>query len=375
MGTKENLLNPEMYLKAIEGSDSGLWVCDMKAGMCFLSNRYYTMLGYVPGEFEGTLQNLFALLHPDDQSSTQQIFDEYFRGLTDRYRNEVRLKNKSGGYTHILTQGTGERNAAGELTKFIGWNIDITPLKEAQKKLDEERTKSAGQSRLAQLGILAGGLTHEVNNPLTVIQVRTQMMERSIKNGETLNSEKVLVNIEAIQEAAKKIELIIDGLRTIAYGGSDENKKIFSINKVLDEVIKSCRGEILNRSISLHQNIFEKEFLVLGNITLIGQVFLNLIYNAMDAVENSPQKAIWVDLTSGGHEVFISIMDNGPGVLEENQEKIFLPFFTTKEPGKGTGLGLSISSSILKTHHGSIEYRRFQERSQFVVKLPLNPQE
>ena len=358
-----------MYYKAIEESDSGLWVYDLATGTVFLSDRYYTMLGYEPNEFEGTMENLYALLHPEDVESTDLIFAEFFKSKNSKYRNEVRLKNKAGGYTHILTQGFGERNEAGGVVTFIGWNIDITPLKEAQKLLDDERVRSAGQSRLAQLGILAAGLTHEIYNPLMSIQLRSQLLTRSIKNNEEITDAKLIEYLETIQNSAKKIEAIVRGLRTISEGGKDDQKETFVVNKLLEDILSVCRPQLDQKQILVR--VTDLEIISFeGYKILLGQVFLDLINNSVDALENTSQKLIFINLSQQEKEIVITFEDNGEGIPENNREKIFLPFFTTKEPGKGTGLGLSISNSIIQTHKGSIDYTRENGRSIFTIRLP-----
>lgn len=366
--SKNDLISKEMYYKAIEESDSGLWVYDIAAGTVFLSDRYYTMLGYEPNEFDGTMENLYGLLHPDDIEPTNKIFAEFFKSKNSKYRNEVRLKNKGGGYTHILTQGYGERNEAGEVVTFIGWNIDITPLKDAQRLLDEERVRSAAQSRLAQLGILAAGLTHEIYNPLMSIQLRSQMITKTIKNNEEFPADKLLEYLETIQSSAKKIESIVRGLRTISDGGKDDQKETFILNKLLEDILSICRTQLDQKQI-LVQVTANENISFEGNKILLGQVFLNLINNSVDALESTSQRLISINLSQQEDEIIITFADNGEGVPENDREKIFLPFFTTKEPGKGTGLGLSISNSIIQAHKGSIDYSREKDRSIFTIKF------
>ncbi len=102
--------------------DVASWVYEVETGLVQLSDRYYTMLGYEPNEFEGTMANMFGLLHADDIAHTTQLFDELFLGKQKEYKNEIRLLNKSGGYTRMLSQGYAERNAEGLLVRFVGWN-------------------------------------------------------------------------------------------------------------------------------------------------------------------------------------------------------------------------------------------------------------
>ncbi len=371
MASVKNLLTPEMYFKAIEGSDSGLWVLDVKAGLCYLSNRYYTMLGYAPGEFEGTMSNLFALLHPEDVQKSNDLFQDFFEGKSDIYRNEVRLKHKSGKFIHILTQGLGERDENNKVVIFIGWNIDITSLKEAQQKLDEERALNISQTRLAQLGLLAGGITHEVNNPLTVIQARSQMMIKAIQSGKTLDTESLLAGLEAIQNSSKRIAEIVKGLRTIVDGGVEGNQTKVSLIHAVEEVLSICQSEVEARGIRLHITMGSERPYIFANFALLCQVFINLINNASDALETMKEKDIWIKVESRETRAYFIIDDNGIGIKPQDRDKIMTPFFTTKDPGKGTGLGLSISKAIVHSQKGDLQYESYHGLSRFSVSFPI----
>lgn len=98
------------------------WEYIVSENVCILSDDYYIMLGYEPGEFTGTFENLFALLHPDDIELTTRKFDDLFLKKTIAYRNEVRLRNKNGSYVRVLSEGYFERDHNGLFTKFVGWN-------------------------------------------------------------------------------------------------------------------------------------------------------------------------------------------------------------------------------------------------------------
>lgn len=370
MESSDNLFTKDVYYKAIESSDSGLWIYDIPKGKCFLSNRYYKMLGYQVGEFEGTMENLFKLLHPEDVEKTNQIFKDFFAGSSSLYRNEVRLKCKSGSYIDVLTQGFAERDENGKVLKFIGWNIDISALKDAQRKLDEERSINISQSRLAHFGLMAGGLAHEVNNPLTVIQIRSEMMLKSLKQGSPPTVEKMTSALESIQTSANRIAEIIRGLRQIADGGVEERKTSTTLQKVLKDVLLVCQGEITKKGIRIHES-FSSDPFINANVALLSQVILNLINNSIDALEPKTDKDIWLKISSDHAFAYISVEDNGTGIKKEDQEKIMYPFYTTKEPGKGTGLGLSISKSIIQSQNGHIHFESGNGLTKFVVTLPL----
>jgi PAS domain S-box-containing protein len=371
MKSAKDFLTLDNYYKAIEGSDSALWVYDLGLNTCYLSSRYYTMLGYEPDEFEGTLENIFALLHPDDAQKSQQQFADLFSGKSDLYRNEVRLKAKSGQYCPILTQGMVERDEAGTVTQFIGWNIDISSLKEAQKALDEERALNIAQSRLAQLGLLSGGIAHEVKNPLTTIMGRSELLQRQIKKGLAISEENILKDLETIQRAAKRIAEIIEGLRVMVEGGTGQNKERILVTQVTEEVLSLCQSQLESQGIRWHIKLPKPGPCVECNFTLLSQVFLNLVKNAADALEQQTEKDIWIQVTEEDGKAGFIIEDNGSGVKPEDRDKLMLPFFTTKPPGKGTGLGLSISKAIIHSSGGDFYYEDISGHTRFVVELPV----
>lgn len=201
------------------------------------------------------------------------------------------------------------------------------------------------------------------------IQLRTQLITKTIKNSEEVSIEKLVEYLETIQSSAKKIESIVRGLSTISDGGKDDQKEIFDLNKLLEDLLFICRTQLDQKHIQVQVTAQEKISFE-GNKNLLGQVFLHLINNSVDALENTSEKSIFINLSQQKNEIVLRFEDNGQGIPEINREKIFLPFFTTKEPGKGTGLGLSISNSIIQAHKGSIDYTREDGLSAFTIRLP-----
>jgi len=262
-------------------------------------------------------------------------------------------------------------------------------VKEHTARLREKDTQLVQSGKLATLGEMATGIAHEINQPLGSISLMVQGLlmakERSKLSDELLN-EKLVAIIEQIE----RIDKIITHLRTFARQPSESNHEVI-VNEPLMDVFKLIGQQLQNRNITVETYLTEEIPSVLADHNKLEQVFLNILSNARDALDdfevtiekmkseenhpvwiNSWSKKIIIKTYTRDRYVFIEIIDNAGGIPESILNKIFEPFFTTKEVGKGTGLGLSISYGIIKDFDGTIEVKSEElSGSVFTVKLPI----
>jgi signal transduction histidine kinase len=238
------------------------------------------------------------------------------------------------------------------------------------RMLKDTQTTLVETSKLAALGEMAGGIAHEINTPLGAILLRANQIKRMLeKSPESL--EKVIEFSDVIISICQKIESIIKGLRHFAR--SSENDP-FTKNKIIDIIndtiaLCSARMQENNVEIMIEGNFNDLE--IDCRPSQISQVLLNLLSNAQHALINlTENKWIKISLTVEEEFIQIKIIDNGAGISENIANKIFQPFFTTKEIGVGTGLGLSISRGIIKDHGGDLFLDRKEKNTVFVIKLP-----
>ncbi len=238
------------------------------------------------------------------------------------------------------------------------------------RMLKDTQTTLVETSKLAALGEMAGGIAHEINTPLGAILLRASQIKRMLeKSPESL--EKVIEFSDVIISICQKIESIIKGLRHFA---RSSEKDPFTKNKIIDiinDTIALCAARMQENNV---------EIMIEGNFndleidcrpTQISQVLLNLLSNAQHALSNlTENKWIKISLTVEEEFIQIKIIDNGAGIPENIANKIFQPFFTTKEIGVGTGLGLSISRGIINDHGGDLFLDRKENNTVFVIKLP-----
>ena len=217
---------------------------------------------------------------------------------------------------------------------------DVTEEKELQAKLLQTE-------KMAAVGTLAGGVAHEINNPLGAIQAFAQLGLTDCAPGTMLHE--FLTEIEGNVRRAKKI---VDSLLNFSRPSRGERRPV-DLARVCDQAIFLCETQHGRGKVKMHKRYAEDLPLVAGDSNQLQQVIVNLVSNAFGALDGLPGEIV-VETEATPARVCARVRDTGPGIHPRHQDKIFDPFFTTKAEGKGTGLGLSISYSIIKDHGGTI---------------------
>lgn len=242
---------------------------------------------------------------------------------------------------------------------------------EAQGLLDEGRARAIYSMRMAALGEMAGGIAHEINSPLNVITILSEQLQKRIPE-KTVNETQVLESVAKINSTANRIGEIVTSLRSISRTGAGLPFKEAEIKDILHETLVLCRERFRSKDIHLQFEMPDNLPTVKCRSIEISQVLLNLLNNACDAVDGvanpTIEIAVWVD----GNYLNVGVSDNGHGISSENREKIFSPFFTTKEVGKGTGLGLSLSRGLVEANKGRLYLNPSTEKTQFIIELNLS---
>lgn len=239
-------------------------------------------------------------------------------------------------------------------------------------EIDEEHNEDrrvmsvlAQTERLATLGQIAANVAHEINNPLTAILANAQLLQQALPQEEDLQE-----SVDLILRAGARATQIIRSLLDYARIEKPQFHPV-DVNKSIQEALDLLRHEIVRRDVQLEFRSHPHLPPVLSSQDQLQSVWVNLILNALDALDRSPGKVFISTYASAGN-VIVIIADNGKGIHEEELERIFEPFYTTKALGKGTGLGLSICRRIVQQHGGSI---RVESRpgvgSKFMVQLPI----
>jgi signal transduction histidine kinase len=304
------------------------------------------------------------------------------------------LKNILEACETLLSQATHQLNIPMELIRrgnlqnlaqtfrevcngMIERDKQLLELNRSLEKKVEERTaqwidaqnKLMSAAKMSTLGEMAGGVAHEINNPLAIIQATASQLEEILAE-EPVN--KVLSGrmLVTITKTAERIAKIVRGLRTFSRDGSADPFQATNVKLLLEETMSLCLERIRHGMIELQVEPFDAELAFEGRATQISQVLLNLFNNAHDAIAQAEEKWIRVSVSQTEEFVEIRVADSGGGIPKKIQDKIFQPFFTTKEIGKGTGMGLSISHGIIQAHRGELKIDNACPNTCFLIRLP-----
>ncbi|MBY0383824.1 GHKL domain-containing protein, partial [bacterium] len=308
------------------------------------------------------------------------------------YSEPIHIESKSRTELGLLTESFNEMSQT-----IYGYRSDleakIQDLEKANTEVQSTQNQLIQSAKLAGLGQLVAGVAHELNNPIGFVYSNMQhlreytgsllaiIQELSKKNE---NFEKIKKKydydfiakdlpklIASCEEGARRTRDIVTGLRNFSRS-SDKDQKKFSVTDCIDSTLDLLRGAVKNEQIVVEKKYDDFVPLIVGNPNQVSQVFMNVISNAFQAIKTLQGKvSIEVRFLRQQNMVSIKITDTGIGIPKEDMDKIFDPFYTTKDVGQGTGLGLSISYGIVKSHAGEIKVESEPGKgTQFEILFP-----
>ncbi|MGZ3655011.1 MAG: sensor histidine kinase [Bdellovibrionota bacterium] len=242
----------------------------------------------------------------------------------------------------------------------------------SQEKLRAEQLLRVSSARLVALGEMCAGISHEINNPLAVIRMSGQQLQASLPEHD-LPAEFLAFaeeNCERIERTCIRIGSIIKGLRIFARDDTREPMAPASLQQVVKDALELSMARLQYKSVTLRLNLEIQEDTVLCRSVQLSQVVLNLVNNALDAIEATRDPWISIDLFRKNDTFELWVTDSGPGIPPQLQNRIMEPFFTTKPVGQGTGIGLSIASGIMQSHGGLLKIDQTCPNTRFVMTLP-----
>ena len=249
---------------------------------------------------------------------------------------------------------------AGILVIVIGTLVTTQSMMNKLIQIDREKAISEDMviqsSKMAALGKMAAGIAHEINNPLAVIGEKAGWIKDLLVEEDIAQSK----NFKEFEEAVRKIETHVERTKKVTHrllGFARRMEPILEkvdVNKTLSDTVDFLENESKYRNINLQVDFQPDLPKIVSDSSQLQQIFLNIMNNAIDAIDRGGEIHIKTNFLPRNNEIMIEITDNGPGISKENINKIFDPFFTTKEVGKGTGLGLSIVYSIIEKLGGRI---------------------
>jgi two-component system NtrC family sensor kinase len=281
---------------------------------------------------------------------------------------EINTRDEMGMIARTFNQMTQELKA--DRQKLENWAKELEA--EVNRKTEEIRR---GQEqlfhaeKLASLGRMAAGVAHEINSPLTGIVTFAHLMLKRIPPEKKMDRE----DLEVIIEQAERCSRIIKGLLGFSRAIPSEKTEI-DINATIRQTIDIIRNQAKFHNVKIHLDLDPELPRVRGDASQLQQVYMNLMINAADAMNDRGEVHIATREVSDNGKSFVEIefTDTGPGIPEEYLGKLFEPFFTTKPVGKGTGLGLAVSHGIIKKHGGYIRVKSSPGKgTSFYLRIPV----
>ncbi len=361
------------YRTLFENIDELIFRSDDKGNILFINKSVEKLLEYSGKYLISKPSKLLKSIHPEDYEMIRSVFDKYDKGLkTSKSELECRLITKKNQTIYLGGTIYPRLNEDGKFIGFEGVAQDITEKKKAEIKEKTLQLELQNKSKLASIGKLAAGVAHEINNPLGALSGGIEVLKERYHNDSYL-----IDRLKKISKITERITKIVDGLLYLSRQKALK-KEYTNINNMIDDSIETFKDSIREKSIKLR-----KKIKIVKNLThslpkipvekdQISQVFLNLLKNAYDAIEKSGTISISSLSSKDENNVLITFKDTGIGIPKKNLDKIFLPFFTTKDVDKGTGLGLSICDGIIKAHKGDILVEsKPGVGSKITVRLPI----
>jgi histidine kinase len=318
----------------------------------------------------------------------QSFLDLFLKEDRPQYAFELMAASVINQATHINKTGQSMFvDIRVSPVEFPGQKVLLVTTSDVTKRLEAEQ-QLIQASKMATLGEMATGVAHELNQPLSVIKTASSFFMKKIRKKEPIKKDILHTMSAEIDSHVNRASKIINHLRQFGRK-PDMRLELVNVNDVVERAFEIFSQQLKVRGIEVIRRLEEALPGVMVEADRLEQVFINLLINARDAIEEKwqgigsagepegpPDKSILLRSWSASGKVFISVEDSGMGIPSEIKDRIFEPFFTTKEVGKGTGLGLSISYSIIKDFRGNITVSdRDGQGARFVIEFPLEKEE
>ena len=361
---EESLRESEARLDlALRSAHMGVWRLELIENKHHFDDQVCHLLGIDPAKFTGTAEQFYKAVHPDDR---EMLMAALARSIEHDvlYETEYRAVWPDSSVHYLRARGKLYRDEAGRPTEINAVLWDVTEVKSAEKEREKLEAQLRQSQKVEAIGMLAGGIAHDFNNILQPIIGYTEMELLELPPTSPMRE-----SLEQVLNASLRAKELVKQILAVSRSTEEEQRIPIDISSIIKEALKLLRSS-LPTSIEVRQNI--REGLALADPTQIHQVLMNLCTNALHAMDGkgilevrlSPVDLSESDLADQyifdlkpGPYLRLEVSDTGCGMDAETMERIFDPYFTTKEVGKGTGLGLAVVSGIVRRHEGAITVR------------------
>jgi PAS domain S-box-containing protein len=353
---------------AAESADLAFWILYPEQGGAWMSDKGRRIYGF-DSNLPLTCDLILSRIHPDERAAVKADYDRAC-SLHGAFETEHRLLLPYGQTRWVIMRGRCLQDEHGNLLETIGVTLDVSAQKQAALQVQVQREEMAHRNRVALMGEMTASFAHELNQPLTAIANNASAARRFLQRG---NIDPVLLQqlLQDMVADSQRAGEVIRGIRSLVRKETSV-PTLVDLNSVIVDTVRLVSSDILNRESVVTTELDPQLPQVNAALVQIQQVLLNLIVNALDAVEGLPpaERRIIVSTRSDKGDVAeVSVRDFGMGLPKDRPDKVFDHFFSTKQ--KGMGMGLTIVRSIIEAHGGTITAENAPDRgARMVVRLP-----
>jgi len=375
----------------IRGTNAGTWEWNIQTGEIIFNERWAGIAGRTLNDmFPVSIDTWRKLTHPDDLKGGDELLERHFRGDLEYYEYESRIKHKDGSWVWVIDRG--KVIAWGDDRKplmMLGTRQDITERKMAAELEKELRERLDRAARMESLGVLVGGVAHDLNNILGPIVALPDMVSEYIaRNGNAEDREhgNAIKAMQAIKASGQRAAAVVNDLVVMGRRGQFQKAPV-NMNLVVDQALNTRELQSLlakRPQVTVIRQLSTEQLWSLGSEVRLLRVIVNLVGNAIESIAGRGDVTIRTarkvftepyagfEIVPAGDYALIEIRDTGCGIDAKTFVRMFEPFFSTKTPSErsGSGLGLSVVSGLIKDHAGFLDVKSVEgEGTSFVVFL------
>lgn len=373
----------ERFSLAIEGTNDGIFDWDLVGNGVFYSGQFFKMLGYARRSYTGTMEDFYALVHPEDEDRIVNAIEQFIGGRIPEFSVVFRMKHYDGHWVWIKSRATAVYDPAGRIIRMVGSHSDITYMKQYEEQLKEEK-ESAERANRAKTDFLAH-MSHEIRTPLTAVSGIAEIMD----NNRSQLSEKHQILVRTLLTSTQSLKDLLNDIldfSKIESGDIELVEDVFSLRELFEQVISIMSVQARKKDIRFS---FDYEALhnmmMTGDVVRLRQIIINLLGNAIKFTDKGGivNVTAFSDNIDGETSLQIDVMDSGIGIPAEHRETVFERFkqgdSSVSRKYGGTGLGLPISRQLARLMGGEISFvsepgngTTFTLRIPFVSMVALN---
>jgi len=355
---------------AAESADLAFWILYPERNSAWMSEKGRAIYGF-DSALPITCDLILSRVHPDERTLVKAAYDQACTS-NGTFESEHRIVLPYGRTRWVIMRGRCLPDEHGNLLETIGVTLDVSAQKQANLQLQLQREEMAHRNRVALMGEMTASFAHELNQPLTAIANNASAARRFLERGNIDPALLAQLLMDMVADSQRAGE-VIRGIRSLVRKDTNVKRTFLDLNAMITDTVRLVSSDVLLRESVITTELDPRLPEVEAASVQIQQVLLNLVINALDAVESLPptgRRIVISTRSDKGEIVEVSVRDFGVGLPKDRPDKIFDHFFSTKQ--QGMGMGLTIVRSIVEAHGGTIAAENAPDRgARIVVRLPV----